>query len=53
MAKGAHNNPKDPQQSKISEAQARRKGTAPEVKSISAKARGMQQRAQARRQGNR
>lgn len=40
---------KEPQHSKLSRAQARSKGTQPEVKSISAKTRGMQQKAQARR----
>ncbi|MFC7305705.1 hypothetical protein ACFQVC_15930 [Streptomyces monticola] len=48
-----HSNPKDPQHSKLSAEQARAKGTNPEVQSISAKTRGMQQKAQARRQGNR
>lgn len=55
MSKSAHGHghPKDPQQSKLSAQQAREKGTRPEVQSISAKTRGMQQKSQARRQGNR
>ncbi|MBC9714590.1 hypothetical protein H9Y04_18700 [Streptomyces sp. TRM66268-LWL] len=53
MAKHAHDHPKDPQHSKISAAQARTKGTKPDVQSISAKTRGLQQKAQSRRQGNR
>ncbi|MDQ8706644.1 hypothetical protein RCO28_29835 [Streptomyces sp. LHD-70] len=48
-----HNSPKDPQHSKVSAQQARSKSTHPEVQSISAKTRGMQQKSQARRQGNR
>ncbi|MER7170032.1 MULTISPECIES: hypothetical protein [Streptomyces] len=53
MAKHAHDHPKDPQHSKISAAQARSKSTKPDVQSISAKTRGLQQKAQSRRQGNR
>ncbi|MFM9372316.1 hypothetical protein [Streptomyces sp. Da 82-17] len=53
MPKNAHGHPKDPQHSKLSAQQAREKGTRPEMKSISAKTRGMQQKSQARRQGNR
>jgi hypothetical protein len=48
-----HGHPKDPQHSKLSAQQAREKGTKPELQSNSAKTRGMQQKAQARRQGNR
>ncbi|WP_327354542.1 hypothetical protein [Streptomyces sp. NBC_01304] len=52
-AHGHHGNPKDPQHSKLSAEQARSKGTKPELNSISAKTRGLQQKAQSRRQGNR
>ncbi|MDI3384625.1 hypothetical protein QIS99_00075 [Streptomyces sp. B-S-A8] len=55
MRKNVHgqDHPKDPQHSKLSAQQAREKGTRPEIQSVSAKTRGMQQKSQARRQGNR
>ncbi|MEU7578647.1 hypothetical protein AB0B50_13680 [Streptomyces sp. NPDC041068] len=53
MAKQSHNPREQSQQARNAAAEARAKQAKRPVESVSAKTRGMQQKAQARRQGNR